>query len=231
VALVAAAAIYPALRWLRARLGVGRETCLCLGEEVVAVPAHGVGQGAAATTASRALTFAVGDATQCEERYTGSVAGVSAQTLLDHLHYASAAAVGFARGLNDTPKIAALLLGASALAPSPGIVAVAVVMAAGGLISARRVAETMSHRITAMNHGQGFTANLVTAFLVIVASRWGVPVSTTHVACGALFGIGTTTGNARWRTIATIAAAWVTTLPLAATLAAASFVALRLGRG
>ena len=41
-----------------------------------------------------------------------------------------------------------------------------------------------------LNPGQGFTANLVTSFLVILASRFGVPVSTTHVSVGSLFGIG-----------------------------------------
>jgi PiT family inorganic phosphate transporter len=222
LALAATAALYPILRRLRVRLGVGRETCLCVGERVVVTA--GLPTRAAARTGGIEVILA--DREQCFDRYTGTLAGVEAQTALDHLHYLSAAAVGFARGLNDTPKIAALLLGASALAPSHGIVVVAVVMALGGLLSARRVAETMSHRISAMNHGQGFTANLVTAFLVIIASRWGLPVSTTHVSCGALFGIGTATGNARWRTIAAIAGAWLTTLPLAAALAATAFLLL-----
>jgi len=53
-----------------------------------------------------------------------------------------------------------------------------------------QVAITMSRKITPLNHGQGFTANLVTAVLVIFASRQGLPVSTTHVAVGSLFGIG-----------------------------------------
>jgi PiT family inorganic phosphate transporter len=78
----------------------------------------------------------------------------------------------------------------------------------------------MSDRIVKMNHGQGFTANLVTAFLVIVASRFGVPVSTTHVSCGSLFGLGAVTGTARWRMILGITLAWVVTLPVAASLAA-----------
>jgi PiT family inorganic phosphate transporter len=99
-------------------------------------------------------------------------------------------------------------------------------MAAGGLLQARKVATTMSERITAMNHGQGFTASLVTAALVIGASRLGLPVSTTHVSCGALFGIGTVTGEARWRAIAGILLAWVTTLPAAAALGAACFAVL-----
>jgi PiT family inorganic phosphate transporter len=71
-----------------------------------------------------------------------------------------------------------------------GIVLVAVVMAVGGLINARRVAETMSHKITEINRGQGFSANIATALMVISASQFGLPVSTTHVSVGSLFGIG-----------------------------------------
>ena len=74
-------------------------------------------------------------------------------------------------------------------------------MAIGGLLNARRIAETMSHKITAMNHGQGFCANLTTGILVIPASVFGLPVSTTHVAVGALFGIGLTTGQANPRVV------------------------------
>ena len=92
-----------------------------------------------------------------------------------------------------------------------------------GWFAARRVADTMSHRITSMNDGQAFTANLATAVLVLVASRPGVPVSTTHVSVGALFGIGVTGGGAQWRTIGAIVLSWVAVLPLAAALAAAAW--------
>jgi PiT family inorganic phosphate transporter len=105
-------------------------------------------------------------------------------------------------------------------------VLIAVAMAGGGLLQAKSVARTMSERITTMNPGQGFTANLITAGLVIGASRYGLPVSTTHVSCGALFGIGTVTGEARWRTIGGILLAWITTLPLAALLGAAGLAVL-----
>ena len=81
----------------------------------------------------------------------------------------------------------------------------------------------MSHRITAMNHGQGFTANLVTALLVFLASRWGLPVSTTHVTCGSLFGLGAVTGQARWGTVRRLITAWIGTLPLAAVVAAGAY--------
>lgn len=157
---------------------------------------------------------------RCEQRDTGRVLGFSAQAVLTHLHELSAGVVGFARGLNDTPKIAALVLAGGALGLRSAITMVALVMAAGGLLGARRVARTMSFRITTLNQGQAFTANVVAAGLVTLASPLGLPVSTTHITCGALFGIGTATGEARWRTIGRILAAWVTTLPLAALLAA-----------
>ena len=62
----------------------------------------------------------------------------------------------------------------------------------------------MGHKITGMNHSQGFTANLITAVLVIAASLMGSPVSTTHVSCGALFGIGLANKEAKWKTIGQI---------------------------
>jgi len=84
----------------------------------------------------------------------------------------------------------------------------------------------MSHRITRMNDGQAFSANLATALLVTAASGLGMPVSTTHVSVGAIFGIGLVNGEARWASILQILLAWVTTLPVAAALAAALYLLL-----
>jgi len=47
-----------------------------------------------------------------------------------------------------------------------------------------------------------------------------MPVSTTHVVCGAIFGIGITNKSYRWKTVAEILTTWLTTHPLAATLSA-----------
>jgi len=143
---------------------------------------------------------------------------------LDALHFLSAGAVCFARGLNDTPKMAALLLGVGWLHGSTSMILIAVAMAAGGLISARQVAETLAHKITDMNPGQGFAANLATALLVTTANVSGLPVSTTHVSVGALLGIGITTRQAKWRTVIPVLAAWVITLPLSALVAAVLFL-------
>lgn len=143
--------------------------------------------------------------------------------LLDAAHFLSAGAVCFARGLNDTPKMAALLLGIGWLQGNSGMIVIAIAMALGGLISAKQVAETLAHKITGMNPGQGFAANLATALLVTTASLHGLPVSTTHVSVGALLGIGITTQQAKWRTIIPVLAAWVITLPCSALVSALLF--------
>jgi PiT family inorganic phosphate transporter len=223
-AVALAAVAYPLLHRARKALGFTRETCVCVGEEVrvIAVEPR---RGALAASVAHALpSVTIASAQECFTRYAGRVAGVSLQTLLDRLHYLSAGAVCFARGLNDTPKVVALLVAAEAVHLPLASSIVAAAIAVGGLVSAKRVAETMSHQITAMNHGQGLTANLATAFLVVWASRWGLPVSTTHVSCGALFGIGAVTGQARWGAIGSIAIAWVTTLPVSAALAAGVYL-------
>jgi len=220
--------LYPALRFARTRLGVERQMCLCLNgglPQPVEVRPDGT-----AVLQRTGVTLAVGQLNQCVERYHGRVFGIDAQWVLDRLHFVSAGAVSFARGLNDTPKIVALLVAAKALdlPLSAAMLAIGLVMGAGGLLNARRVANTLSMRITTMNHGQGFTANLVTALLVTMASHFSLPVSTTHVACGSLFGLGAVTGSARWPMIRTIILSWVVTVPLAAAFAATVVVGLRL---
>ena len=154
-----------------------------------------------------------------QQNGAGDFLGVPGAKALDKLHYLSAGAVGFARGLNDTPKIAALLVTSSTLLPVTRYGLVAVFIAVGGWLSARRVAETMSHKVTSMTPGQGFSANLVTSLLVIVATRLGLPVSTTHVSVGSLFGIGLLSGTANKRVMVSIVSSWVGTLPLAAAIA------------
>lgn len=136
--------------------------------------------------------------------------------------------MSFARGLNDTPKIVALGLVATGLEMTWSIILIGLVMAMGGIVNARKVAETVSKRITAMDPEQGLAANLITSFLVIFASKWGMPVSTTHVSCGALFGIGIANGRAQWKMIRAILTAWVLTLPVAALLSGVSYALLRL---
>jgi PiT family inorganic phosphate transporter len=234
VALTLTVIIYPLFRWTRQSLAVTRASCVCIGAQYEEVAAQPDGTLLLVRTG---LAVETGPASLCYERYQGKVAGVEAGAVLDAVHYLSGGAVGFARGLNDTPKIVALLVAGDAIAPgtiSPnlGLGLVAVAMAVGGIVNSRKVAETMSQKITRMNSGQGFTANLVTSTLVALASPLGLPVSTTHVSCGSLFGIGLVNRTAKLRMIATILLAWVTTLPTGALLAAALYWVLHsLGTG
>ena len=188
--------------------------CYCVGIETAEVVS--TLQSVAALRRVEQWKAATGTSAECDLRYEGRLLRIDAATVLDKLHWLSGGIVSFARGLNDTPKIAALLLITPALGHFGSTSVVAVAIAIGGLISARKVAETMSQKITPMNHIQGFTANLISGIIVIGASRLGLPVSTTHVSCGSLFGIGTLTGEARLRMIGKILLAWLTTLPLGA---------------
>jgi PiT family inorganic phosphate transporter len=163
----------------------------------------------------------LGTVQECGSGDDGAIRGINAQTAVDTLHYLSAGAVCFSRAVNDTPKIAALLLVLGHLDKYIALGSVALAMALGGVLQSRRIADTMGKRITDLNPGQGLCANLVTALLVLFASRLGVPVSTTHVSCGAIFGIGVVERNAHWKTITAVLATWLTTLPLAALVGAA----------
>lgn len=218
MAVVLGALLYLGFRWARLRLGITKESCLCIGQEQRVVP---IPQPVSVLAVQRAdsIALALDQEERCSERYAGSYLGVNCQKAMDAAHFVSAGVVSFARGLNDTPKMAALLLVVPVLDIRLGLVLVAVAIALGGLLNARRVAETLSHKITSMNHGQGFSANLATGILVILASTFGLPVSTTHVSVGALFGIGATTRQADFRVVSGILLSWVLTLPCAALLA------------
>ncbi|MGJ0515767.1 MAG: anion permease [Methylomicrobium sp.] len=204
-------------RW-SLRKPVDDSMCLCL--ETSDNPALAASDHASLAIDSALVPALMLDRTEnCAKRQAGVIFGFDMQRLRDGLHFCSAGAVCFARGLNDTPKIAALLLLAPNVTEQSIILAVALAMMAGGVLNARRVANTMSYKITSISHDQGLSANLVTAFLVIFASKLGMPVSTTHVSVGSLFGIGLVTGKANTNVIASIALSWLLTLPCAAVAA------------
>ena len=216
---------YLVFRKARLAMGVTKEDCLCVGEtpKTFALATTTTLQSGSGTIVS--TKFAKGAV--CQERYQGAVLGIGAEKLLDALHFLSAGAVSFARGLNDTPKIMGLILVAGAFDIRYSMILIALAMALGGILNAKKVAYVMSRDIAYMNHGQGFTANFVTSILVISASKMGLPVSTTHVSVGALFGIGAVNKSADYRVIAKIVGSWVLTLPIAGVIASLVYLALR----
>lgn len=214
-AIFVSAALYFIFKRAWQKAGITTETCLCAGNKQL-VPA----------TASQSSVFVnipnpvvtVDTVTNCSTQYKGAFLGINFQSLLNALHYTSAGIVSFARGLNDTPKLVSLLLVTQTFSASVNFIVVALAIAIGGLLNAKKIAETMSKKITTMNHGQGFTANLVTGFLVIAASRFGLPVSTTHVSVGSIFGTGLVNKTGDKKEISKIALSWLLTLPVAAVL-------------
>jgi PiT family inorganic phosphate transporter len=220
---------YVCARALRVKLGVEKEWCVCVGEVVHLVPIPQP-KGLIALAPVVLPDVSMGGVEECRQQYKGRLFGGSIQRGLDFIHFLSAGSVGFARGLNDTPKIVALLLVMNTFDVKFGMLLVAIAMAIGGLLNAHRVAITMSKKITPLNPGQGFTANVVTSALVILASRLGLPVSTTHVSVGSLFGIGLITGEANLRVVSGILLSWLLTLPIAAILSAAIYAIVNYSR-
>ena len=223
IALALGALAYWLFHRTRRSLNIDKETCLCVGERRTFVPVSQRPAEAMTATDAQGLAVTLADSRECQQLYTGRVWGVSLQKLVDLAHGLSGAIVSFARGLNDTPKIAGLLVAAQTLSIQWGMAAIAVGMALGGLLHARRVGETISHGITELNRGQGLSANLVTGLLVIFASKLGVPVSTTHVSVGAIFGIGVVSGQRNSAMIGAILLSWLFTLPVAMGFSAVAY--------
>ncbi len=220
VALTLTVISYRLLRRFSAKRRAREQSCLCVGEERVLLPIPAMAFAGVSSSPAVRVTVSTGSNADCAARYPGRIWGVSVQRLLTAAHFVSAAVLSFARGLNDTPKIVALMVVVQALDILLGMLAVALAMAAGGLLNARKVAHTMSRKIASMSDGQAFTANLVTGMLVIAASRFGLPVSTTHVSVGAISGVGVVNGSVNTGVLRNIVLSWLLTLPIAAAIAA-----------
>ena len=145
---------------------------------------------------------------------------IQTQSLVRSGHLLSAFALCFARALNDTPKLVGLVVECKALDVRYGMLAIALAMLIGGVIASAKVAATMSQKISVMNEGQALSANFISALLVIAASRFGLPASTTHVTVSAISGIGFSNGSADFSALKKIVASWLLTLPIAAVFAA-----------
>lgn len=214
---------YLIFRNFRKKLGITRNSCICLEEATVILKET---QTNVPIESHRSIQLSKCKK-KCDESYNGRIVGISAEKGVNTLHFISAGVVSFARGLNDTPKIVGLLLIINALEIKWGMIAVAIAMAIGGMLNARKVGMNISKKITPMNSGQGVTANLVTGLLVTTASVHGLPVSTTHVSVGSIFGIGTITKKSNPTMIKKILMSWVLTLPVAALISGMVFYILQ----
>jgi PiT family inorganic phosphate transporter len=148
------------------------------------------------------------------------------------LQILSACAVAFAHGSNDVanaigPLAAVLDIQRSGLvrpeAPVPPelLLIGGVGIVAGLAIIGYRVMATIGERITELTPSRGYAAEFAAASTIVIASRLGIPVSTTHVLVGAVLGVGLARGIGAldYRVVGTILLSWLVTIPAGAALA------------
>jgi PiT family inorganic phosphate transporter len=150
-----------------------------------------------------------------------------------HLQIWSAALMALNHGLNDAQKtmgiITLALVGLRILhtnaVPTWVKLACAVAMALGTSAGGWRIIKTMGHRIIRLEPVHGFAAETTASIVILVASRFGMPVSTTHVISGSIFGVGASRrlSAVRWGVAVDMLTAWILTLPMAAAIAAVSY--------
>ena len=175
----------------------------------------------------------------------------STKSLLRPALVMSVLILGFAHGANDVGNIAgplSVVLRGQGMSTAIGVVPVLVLaggglaIATGTLLFGRRLVHMVGSGITKLNAGRAFCVSLATAVTVLGASALGLPVSTTHVAVGGIFGVGFArewldrrrgsrsealpADETRRRIlvrrshVVTITAAWLVTLPITASLGA-----------
>jgi PiT family inorganic phosphate transporter len=145
----------------------------------------------------------------------------------DVMHWGAAAALSFARGVNDNAKLAAIAaLGFTSVGAPLWVtfVVTAAAMTIGSYAAGLRVTRTLAERVVHLDRDTGLAAALVPAGLVLAASFYALPVSTTHVSTGAIVGAGLRQGGGAvaWGRVTSLAIAWVATVPIAAAFAAAA---------
>ena len=98
----------------------------------------------------------------------------------------------------------------------------------GTLFGGWRIVHTMGSRITKLRPVGGFCAETGGAIAILVATRFGIPVSTTHTITGAIVGVGATNrlSAVRWGVAGRIVWAWILTIPASATVAGLSYLLL-----
>ena len=171
---------------------------------------------------------------------------------------ASASAMGLAHGMNDAQKsmgiIALALAGATAahqfdhlpvwlgflrIAENPAggfaipvwvKVVSALTMAAGTAGGGWRIIKTLGHKMVKLHPINGFAAETSSALVILSASAFGIPVSTTHNVSASIMGVGAAKrfNSIRWSVVERMVWAWILTLPITALLAYGLVVVFRM---
>jgi len=160
-------------------------------------------------------------------------------TIFGRAQLASSAFMAFSHGSNDAQKtmgvitialISAQLLPRDASIPVWVIATAATAMAVGTAAGGWRIIRTMGTRLTRLQPVHGFVAETSAATVIEIASRFGLPLSTTHVIASTIMGVGATKGTSyvRWNVAGNMLTAWILTIPATATVAYLAYQLLRL---
>lgn len=151
------------------------------------------------------------------------------------LQLISSGLMALSHGSNDAQKtmgiITLALLAGGVLHKGPAgdfeipiyvIIVCALTMAAGTMNGGWKIIKTMGHKIIKLKPIHGFAAETSAAGLILTASHFGIPLSTTHVISTAIMGVGSTlhAHAVKWRIVGNIVTAWVLTIPACMILSA-----------
>jgi PiT family inorganic phosphate transporter len=166
-----------------------------------------------------------------------------AENYFKRLQLLSAAAYSFSHGTNDAQKTMGIIIpllfsmGYFGTSVDPNhlpvplwvILIAHAAIALGTLSGGWRIVKTMGYKITKLRPVHGFAAETAGAATIIGASVIGIPVSTTHIICSSIMGVGTTMGTStvKWGVARSIVIAWILTIPVSAFIGFVSFALIR----
>ncbi|WP_038814414.1 inorganic phosphate transporter [Campylobacter jejuni] len=154
----------------------------------------------------------------------------------------TASSFAFSHGANDIANaigpFAAILdvlkngtINATSPVPFAALAMFGVALVVGLWFLGKEVITTVGSKLATIRPTTGFSAELGASIVILLATQFGIPVSSTHILIGAILGIGVYNKNANWIMMKPIGLAWIITLPAAGIIAALVFLGLKLFLG
>lgn len=154
----------------------------------------------------------------------------------------TASSFAFSHGANDISNaigpFAAILdvlkngtINTTSPVPFAALAMFGVALVAGLWFLGKEVITTVGSKLATIRPTTGFSAELGASIVILLATQFGIPVSSTHILIGAILGIGVYNKNANWIIMKPIILAWIITLPVAGIMAALVFLGFKLSLG
>ncbi|EPQ9139432.1 inorganic phosphate transporter [Campylobacter jejuni] len=154
----------------------------------------------------------------------------------------TASSFAFSHGANDIANaigpFAAILdvlkngtINATSPVPFAALAMFGVALVVGLWFLGKEVITTVGSKLATIRPTTGFSAELGASIVILLATQFGIPVSSTHILIGAILGIGVYNKNANWIIMKPIGLAWIITLPAAGIMAALVFLGFKLSLG